>query len=89
MVMVKENPNAVNKAQKVSRAKEIQLIDLPKSTTDCLTVLADAALVTSNATHSNNPPDSLPDLVQENTGGADCPCEEDDEEIPPLENIEL
>ena len=39
------------------------------------TVLADAALVTSNTTQPNNPPKSLPDLVTETVDEADCPCD--------------
>ena len=30
---------------------------------------------------------SLPDLIDEQNGGADCPCEED-EEMPPLEDAD-
>ena len=73
--------NAVNEVQKVPSAKEIQPINLSQATTDFPTVLADAALATSTATQSNIPPNSLPDLVEDNIGGADCPCEEDDEEM--------
>ena len=33
---------------------------------------------------SHSSQNSLPDLIGEQNGGADCPCE-DDEEMPPLE----
>ena len=75
----KEDTNALNEMHKVARAKEIQPIDLSKATTDSLTVLADAALATSNVMQSNIPSNSLPDLVGENIGGADCQSGEDDE----------
>ena len=48
-------------------------------------MLADTALATSNATQPSIPPISLPDLVEENIGGADCPRKEDDDEMLPLE----
>ena len=41
------------------------------------TVLAEVA-------QSHSSKSSLPDLIGEQNGGADCPCE-DDEEMPPLE----
>ena len=83
-----DTKDAVTEAQKVSRAKEIQP-NLSQATTDSLSVLADTALATSNATQPNIPPNSLSDLVEEAVGGADCPCEEDDEEMPPLEDMDL
>ena len=83
-----DTKDAVTEAQKVPRAKEIQP-NLSQATTDSLSVLVDAALATSNATLPNIPPNSLSDLVTETVDGADCPCEEGTEEIPPLENTEL
>ena len=52
----KEDTNAVNETKMSLELKKIQSIDLPKATTDSLTVLADAALATSEATQSNIPP---------------------------------
>ena len=49
----------------------------PHTAPSSLAVLAEVAQ--SHSSHS-----SLPDLIGEQNGGADCPCE-DDEEIPPLE----
>ena len=42
---------------------------------DTLSVLADAALATSNTTQPNNPTKFLPDLVTQTVDEADCPCE--------------
>ena len=74
--------------QKVPRAKEIQT-NLSQTPTDALLVLADTALTTSYITQSNNPPKSLADLVKESVDEADCPCTEDTEEIPHLEDTDL
>ena len=55
-------------------------MDNPSTSTtasDSLTVLAEVA-------QSHSSQSSLPDLIGEQNGGADCPCE-DDEEMPPLE----
>ena len=52
-------------------------------------VLADAALATSNTTQPNNPPKSLPDFVTETVDEADCPCEGNNEEMPPLEDTDF
>ena len=68
----------------VLRAKEIQP-NLSQAIIDALSVLADTAIATSDHTPPNNPPNSFPDLVTETVDGADCPCKEDDEEMPPLE----
>ena len=53
----------------------------PTSATNSLTVLAEVA-------QSHSSQSSLPDLVGEQNGGADCPCEED-EEMPPLEGEDV
>ena len=68
------------KVQKVPKAKEVQPNLSQKPT----------AVVTSNATYTqpNDHPKSLPDLVTESVDGADHPCEEADEEMPPLEDAE-
>ena len=83
-----DTKDAVTEVHKVPRAKEIQP-NLSQVTTDSLSVLADTALATSNAKQPNIPPNSLPDLVEETLGGADCPCEEDNDEMPPLVSTEL
>ena len=49
----------------------------PTTATNSLAVLAEVA-------QSHSSQSSLPDLIGEQNGGADCPCEED-EEMPPLE----
>ena len=83
--------DAIPEVQKVPKAKEVQP-NLSQEPKDSLSVLADAALATSNATkpntQPNDPPKSLPDLVTASVNGADCLCEEADEEIPPLEHAE-
>ena len=77
----------IPKVKKVPRAKEIQPI-LSQETTDALSVLADTAIATFNNTLLNNPPNSFPDVATKTVDGADCHCEEDDEEMPPLEDID-
>ena len=84
-----DTTDEIPKVKEVPRAKEIQP-NLSQATTDALSVLDDTAIATSDHTPPNNPPNSLPNLVtdtvKETVDGADCPCE-DDEEIPPLEDI--
>ena len=54
---------------------------IPTATTNTLAVLDEVA-------QSHSSQSSLPDLIGENQiGGADCPCEED-EEMPPLEDAD-
>ena len=88
----KEATEEVPEAQKVPKAKKIQP-NLSQELTDSLSVLADTPLATSNVTQPNTQPNdpqkSLPDLVTESVDGAGCPCEEEDEEMPPLEETEL
>ena len=48
----------------------------PTTASNSLAVLAEVA-------QSHSSQSSLPDLIGEQNGGADCPCE-DDEEMPPL-----
>ena len=53
----------------------------PTTASDSLAVLAEVA-------QSHSSQSSLPDLIGEQNGGADCPCEED-EEMPPLEGEDV
>ena len=53
----------------------------PTTATNSLAVLAEVA-------QSHSSQSSLPDLIGEQNGGADCPCEED-EEMPPLEDADV
>ena len=53
----------------------------PTTASDSLAVLAEVA-------QSHSSQSSLPDLIGEQNGGADCPCE-DDEEMPPLEGEDI
>ena len=53
----------------------------PITASDSLAVLAEVA-------QSHSSQSSLPDLIGEQNGGADCPCEED-EEMPPLEGEDI
>ena len=55
----------------------------PTTATNSLAVLAEVA---QSQSHSSQR--SLPDLIGKQNGGADCPCEED-EEIPPLEDADI
>ena len=58
----------------------------PTAATNPLAVLAEVAQSQSHSSQS-----SLPDLIGEQNGGnggADCPCEED-EEMPPLEDADI
>ena len=52
----------------------------PTTATNSLAVLAEVAQFHSSQS-------SLPDLIGEQNGGADCPCEED-EEMPPMEDAD-
>ena len=69
--------NEIPEVEKVPRAKEIQP-NLSQATTDALSVLADTAIAIH--TPSNNPPNSLPDLVTETVDEADSPSAEEVEE---------
>ena len=77
--------------KEVTSVKEIQL-NLSQAPTNDFSELADTTISASNNTPPNSPPNSLPDLVTETVpktvDGADCPGEEDDEEMPPLEDID-
>ena len=53
----------------------------PTTATNSLAVLAEVAQLHLSQS-------SLPDLIGEQNGGADCPCEED-EEMPPLEDADI
>ena len=53
----------------------------PTTASNSLAVLAEVA-------QSHLSQSSLPDLIGEQNGGADCPCEED-EEMPPLEGEDI
>ena len=53
----------------------------PTTASNSLAVLAEVA-------QSHSSQNSLPDLIGEQNGGADCPCE-DDEEMPPLEGEDI
>ena len=83
-----DDKDAVSEVQKVPRAKDLKptLSHIP---TDSLSVLADAALATSADTQPSALQNSLPDVIEDTVGRAYCPCEEeDDEEMPPLEDID-
>ena len=70
-----------NKKEEITKDAKIDVhMDNPSTQTtasDSLTVLAEVA-------QSHSSQSSLPDLIGEQNGGTDCPCE-DDEEMPPLE----
>ena len=53
-----------------------------ETATSSLEVLAEVAEV-AQAQSTNS---CLPDLIGDPISGADCPCEEDDDEMPPLED---
>ena len=60
----------------------------PTTATNPLTVLAEVA---QSQSQSHSSQSSLSDLIGEQNGGnggADCPCKEDDEEMPPLEDTD-
>ena len=88
----KNDTEEVPEVQKVPTAKEVQP-NLSQEPTGSLSVLADVDLPTLDTTQTNtqlnDPPKYLPDLVTVSVDGADCPCEEADEEIPPLEDAYL
>ena len=48
------------------------------------TTESDSLAVLAEVAQSHSSQSSLPDLIGKQNGGADCPCE-DDEEMPPLE----
>ena len=52
----------------------------PTTATNSLAVLAEVA-------QSHSSQSSLPNLIGEQNGGADCPCEEN-EEMPPIEDAD-
>ena len=71
-----------NQEEITKNAKTDVNMDNPSTptTTNSLTVLAEVA-------QSHLSQSSLPDLIGEQNGGANCPCEED-EEMPPLEDAD-
>ena len=81
----------VPEIQKVPKTRKIQP-NLSQEPTESLSVLADVALATSDTTQPdtqpNDPPKSPPDLVTESVEEAYHSCEQADEEMPPLEDID-
>ena len=53
-------------------------MDNPRTPTTASNSLA----VLAEVTQSHSSQSSLPDLIGEQNGGADCPCEEDEEMLP-------
>ena len=76
-----QSTTAFNRKEEITKnAKTDVHMDNPGTQTtasDSLAVLAEVA-------QSHSSQSSLPDLIGEQNGGTDCPCE-DDEEMPPLE----
>ena len=70
-----------SKKEEITKDAKIEVyMDNPSTqitASDSLAVLAEVA-------QSHSSQSSLPDLIGEQNGGVDCPCE-DDEEMPPLE----
>ena len=87
----KDDTEEIPVVQKTPRAKEVPS-NLSQEPTESLSVLADVALATSDTTQPdtqpNDPPKSPPDLVTESVEEADHSCEEAEEEMPPLEDID-
>ena len=52
------------------------------------TTASNSPSVLAEVAQSHSSRSSLPDLIGEQNGGADCPCE-DDEEMPPLEGEDI
>ena len=77
--------------QEAPRAKEVPS-NLSQEPTESLSVLADVALAASDTTQPDtqpsNPPKSPPDLVTESVEEADHSCEEAEDEMAPLEDID-
>ena len=72
--------NSSNKEEITKDVKIETNMDNPSTSNTAPSSLA----VLAEVTQSHSFQSSLPDLIGEQNGGADCPCE-DDEEMPPLE----
>ena len=73
-----------NKEEVTNDAKRETSMDNPSTSNTAPSSLA----VLAEVAQSHSSQSSLPDLIGEQNGGADCPCEED-EEMPPLEGDEI
>ena len=77
--------------KEIPEAKDI-LPKLSQAQTDALSILADTVIATSSNITPSKPPKFLPDLVLSDTDtitdGVDCHCAEEDEEMPPSEDID-
>ena len=70
-----------NKKEEITKDTKAEInMDIPSTSNTAPSSLA----VLAEVAQSHSLQSSLPDLIGEQNGGADCPCE-DDEEMPPLE----
>ena len=77
--------NYSSKKEEITKDAKIDVyMDNPSTQTTASNSLA----VLAEVAQSHSSQSSLPDLVGEQNGGADCPCEDDDDEMPPLEGDE-
>ena len=72
-----------NQEEITKNAKTDVYMDNPNTSNTAPSSLA----VLAEVAQSNSSQNSLPDLIGEQNGGANCPCEED-EEMPPLEDAD-
>ena len=80
-----QSPNNSGTKEKITKDAKIDVhMDNPSTPTTASSSLA----VLAEVAQSHSSQSSLPDLIGEQNGGADCPCE-DDEEMPPLEGEDV
>ena len=80
-----QSPSNSGTKEEITKDAKIDVhMDNPSTPTTASNSLA--VLVEVAPSHSSQ--SSLPDLIGEQNGGADCPCE-DDEEMPPLEGKDI
>ena len=78
-----QSPSGLGTNEDITKATKTDVnMDNPSTPTTATNSLA----VLAEVVQSHSSQNSLPDLIGEQNGGANCPCEED-EEMPPLEDI--
>ena len=67
---------------------QVTKTDVNMDNPNTLTTATNSLAVLAEVAQSHSSQSFLPDLIGEQNGGADCPCEED-EEMPPLEDTDV
>ena len=82
-----QSPSGLGTNEEITKdtKTDVNMDNLSTSTTPITATNSLAVLAEVTQTQSHSSQSSLPDLIGEQNGEADCPCKED-EEMPPLED---